>query len=380
MDLVSSASNLLGGAINAIAQGDANKKTFAEMQKNRDFNAQQAAIQRDATNPMRQLQMLRLGGMNPAAANASTISQGGTSASAGELGNIQPVTGFGSALQQNELLAAQIDNVKADTKNKETDNAGKEISNGILATEKTFKEAVLNGEIAKVNSSNQRVVFDNEMYEEFNHVFKVDEKGNISSDSQFESNPALGALYQNYKSIQKSIDVLDSEIEENGAQAALLKIQELFDKQSLGERIRSVKLNNDQTELALQIGDAELFIKKTEGDRLAFHLDQDKKYDDAERIVGMFGEVTDGIADVAGAVNGAGVVRAMEKNAKIRQQNADTNAYNSDVNAIEAESRNEHRNAKTIKNYEEFYNYKGVPDNRRNYRSSRSSVPRRHRR
>lgn len=380
MDLVSTASNLAGGAINAIAQGDANKKMFAEMQKNRDFNAQQAAIQRDATNPMRQLQMLRLGGMNPAAANASTISQGGTSASAGELGNIQPVTGFGSALQQNELLAAQIDNVKADTKNKETDNAGKEISNGILATEKSFKDAVLNGEIAKVNSSNQRVVFDNEMYQEFNRLFKVDEKGNIFTDSQFESNPALGALYQNYKSIQKSIDVLDSEIEENGAQAALLKIQELFDKQSLGERVRSVKLNNDQTELALKIGDAELSIKRTEGDRLAFQFGQDKKYDDAERIVGMFGEVTDGIADVASAVNGAGVVHAMEKNAKSRQQNADTNAYNSDVNAIEAESRNEHRNSKTIKNYEEFYNYKGVPDNRRNYRSSRSSVPRRHRR
>lgn len=384
MDIVSSGANLVGGAINAIAQNRANKQMLAEMQKNRDFNAKEAAIQRDATNPVRQLQMLRLGGMNPAAANASTISQGGSSASAGELGNIHPVTGLGSALQQNELLDAQIENVKADTKGKEADANNKEAQTDWIgkinqsqielnkstihlneadadriATLTPSEKEELNARISNINSDTEKILQSIEN-------LKVDEKLSKERIKEVASQVVLNnSLSRKYKiDADLLCDMFDSLVAKSASEAEFTADEVVIHK-SLGRfDINVAEQEEKQSKIETQTAEKQLS-----------YFDLDKTFGYASALLGMFGDVAGTLIGFGNMRNGSRMAGAMEKNANVRQQNADTKAYDSSVNAIEKSSRADLNYAKSANEKNKWYDHNGVPDKHRSYK--KVSVPRR---
>lgn len=385
MDIVSSGANLVGGAINAIAQNKANKQMLSEMQKNREFNAKEAAIQRDATNPMRQLQMLRLGGMNPAAANASTISQGGSSASAGELGHIQPVTGLGSALQQNELLDAQIENVKADTKGKEADAINKEAQTDWLgkinqsqielnkstihlneadadriATLTPSEKDELNARINNINTDTEKILQSIEN-------LKVDEKLSKEKIKEVASQVVLNnSLSRKYKiDADLLCDMFDSLVAKSASEAEFTADEVVIHK-SLGRfDINVAEQEEKQSKIETQTAEKQLS-----------YFDLDKTFGYASALLGMFGDVAGALTSFGNMRNGSRMAGAMEKNADVRQQNADTKAYDSSVNAIEKSSRADLNYSKSVNEKNKWYDHNGVPDKHRSYK--KVSVPRRH--
>lgn len=384
MDIVSSGANLVGGAINAIAQNRANKQMLSEMQKNRDFNAKEAAIQRDATNPMRQLQMLRLGGMNPAAANASTISQGGSSASAGELGHIQPVTGLGSALQQNELLDAQIENVKADTKGKEADANNKEAQTDWLgkinqsqielnkstihlnevdadriATLTPSEKEELNARINNINTDTEKILQSIEN-------LKVDEKLSKERIKEVASQVVLNnSLSRKYKiDADLLCDMFDSLVAKSASEAEFTADEVVIHK-SLGHfDINVAEQEEKQSKIETQTAEKQLS-----------YFDLDKTFGYASALIGMFGDVAGALTSFGNMRNGSRMAGAMEKNANARQQNADTKSYDSSVNAIEKTSRADLNFAKSVNEKNKWYDHNSVPDKHRSYK--KVSVPRR---
>lgn len=384
MDIVSSGANLVGGAINAIAQDRANKQMLSEMQKNRDFNAKEAAIQRDATNPLRQLQMLRLGGMNPAAANASTISQGGSSASAGELGHIQPVTGLGSALQQNELLDAQIENVKADTKGKEADANNKEAQTDWLGKLNESQIELNNSTIHLNEADAERIAMltpseKEEMNARINNInTQTDEIlqyiENLKSDKQLTEekikevtsqvvlNNALARKYNIDADLL--LDMYDSLVAKAESEAEFTANQVTISK-SLGHfNIGIAEQEEEQSKIETKTAEKNLS-----------YFELDKLFGYASALLGMFGDVAGTLIGFGNMRNGSRMAGAMEKNANVRQQNADTKVYDSSVNAIEKSSRADLNYAKSANEKNKWYDHNGVPDKHRSYK--KVSVPRR---
>lgn len=386
MDIVSTGANLVGGAINAIAQDKANKRMLSEMQKNRDFNAKQAAIQRDATNPVRQLQMLRLGGMNPAAANATTISQGGSSASAGELGNIQPVTGFGSALQQNELMEAQIDNVKADTRGKEADANNKEVQTDWLgklnesqielnnstiqlneedanriATLTPVEKDELNARINNINTETDEIL---QYIENLKSDKQLTEEKIKEVTSQVVLNNALARKYNIDADLL--LDMYDSLVAKAESEAEFTANQVTISK-SLGHfNINIAEQEEQQSKIETKAAEKNLS-----------YFDLDKTFGYASALLGMFGDVAGALIGFGNMRNGSRMAGAMESNANVRQQNADTKAYDSSVNAVEKASRADLNYAKSANEKNKWYNRNCVPDKDRRYK--KVSVPRRRR-
>lgn len=384
MDIVSSGANLVGGAINAIAQNRANKQILSEMQKNRDFNAKEAAIQRDATNPVRQLQMLRLGGMNPAAANASTISQGGSSASAGELGNIQPVNGFGSALQQNELLNAQIENVKADTKGKEADANNKEaqtdwigkinqsqidLNNSTIHLNEADAERIatltpvekdeLNARINNINTDSEKIL---QYIENLKSDKQLTEEKIKEVTSQVVLNNALARKYNIDADLL--LDMYDSLVAKAESEAEFTANQVIITK-SLGHFDINVAAEEEkQAKIETQAQEKQLS-----------YFELDKLFGYASALLGMFSDVAGTLIGLGNMRNGSRMAGAMEKNANVRQQNADTKVYDSSVNAIEKSSRADLNYAKSANEKNKWYDHNGVPDNHRSYK--KVGVPRR---
>lgn len=384
MDIVSSGANLVGGAINAIAQNRANKQMLSEMQKNRDFNAKEAAIQRDATNPVRQLQMLRLGGMNPAAANASTISQGGSSASAGELGNIQPVTGLGSALQQNELMAAQIENVKADTKGKEADANNKEAQTDWLGKLNESQIELNNSTIQLNEADANRIstltpVEKDELNARINNINTDTDKilqyiENLKSDKQLTEekikevtsqvvlNNAVARKYNIDADLL--LDMYDSLVAKAESEAEFTANQVTITK-SLGHfNINIAEQEEEQAKIETKVAENNLLYYKV-----------DKYFGYAAALFGMFGDVCGTLIGFGNMRNGSRMAGAMEKNANVRQQNADTKAYDASVNAIEKSSRADLNYAKSANEKNKWYDHNSVPDKHRSYK--KISVPRR---
>lgn len=384
MDIVSSGANLVGGAINAIAQNRANKQMLSEMQKNREFNAKEAAIQRDATNPMRQLQMLRLGGMNPAAANASSISQGGSSASAGELGHIQPVTGFGSALQQNELMEAQIDNVKADTRGKEADANNKEVQTDWLgklnesqielnnstiqlnedtanriATLTPVEKDELNARINNINTETDEIL---QYIENLKSDKQLTEEKIKEVTSQVVLNNALARKYNIDADLL--LDMYDSLVAKAESEAEFTANQVIITK-TLGHfNIGIAEQEEEQSKIETKTAEKNLS-----------YFEVDKIFGYASALLGMFGDVAGSLVSFGNMRNGSRMAGAMEKNANVRQQNADTKAYDSSVNAIEKTSRADLNNAKSANEKNKWYDHNGVPDKHRSYK--KVGVPRR---
>lgn len=359
--VVNTIGNLVGGARVAKAQRQANElnaKLFREnIQANRDMQ-DKALSQSSVLNQAHQMQ---LSGVNPAGGNTLGLSQGAIGGASSSLPSISPVTGFGEALMnqaQIDLLSAQADKIKQETESEEQ-------RTGILASENDFQSAVKDGRIKSLNSSNSKVVFQNEMFETFQSLFVADDNGRLSSKdgSSFYTNPYVGQLYQEYQSLYKSLNKMDSEISKTDAETLFTNIKSAFEKDTFGDRVRAVKLSNDSTQMSIDLGGAELQIKRTENDQLQFNLKQSQKYDDAERIVAMFGDVTSSISDIAGATTGKGVVDAMKRNADVSEGKLQNDRDNTEL-GYHIENR---------KRFESSRKH-GVPHH--NIRPSGSSVPR----
>ena len=123
--------NLLGGTLNNVAQREANDanqrnfdKMFAENKRQFDMNYRQQSI-------ANQLEQMRAGGLNPAAANTG-VSSSPSPGTSTQLPNISPAVGLGSALSHIGLQSAQIRNIDADTRNKIDENEGIKETNNLL--------------------------------------------------------------------------------------------------------------------------------------------------------------------------------------------------------------------------------------------------------
>lgn len=383
MDLVGLASNAFGGIVNGIAQSKANKTSIKEAEKNRKFNAEQAKIQRDATSPLRQMSLMRMAGLNPAAANSQTIAQGGSSASSGELPSIHAETGFGDAANS-LLVGAQIENIEADTQKKreeannihmDTDWIGKinqsqiELNNSTIHLNEADAERIatltpsekeeLNARISNINSDTEKILQSIEN-------LKVDEKLSKERIKEVASQVVLNnSLSRKYKiDADLLCDMFDSLVAKSASEAEFTADEVVIHK-SLGHFDINVAAEEEkQSKIETQTQEKQLS-----------YFDIDKKFGYASAILGMFCDVAGALMGFGNMLNGSRMAGAMEKNANVRQQNADTKAYDSSVNAIEKSSRADLNYAKSANEKNKWYDHNGVPDKHRSYK--KVSVPRR---
>lgn len=384
MELGANIGNIFGGVVNAIAQDRANKQAIREAQKNRDFNAKQAQIQRDATSINRQMQQLRMAGINPASQGSQTISQGGTAASAGELPNVRPVDGLGDAIRQDELLNAQIENIQADTNKKkeeannihtETDWLGKlnqskiDLNNSTIslnsAQEYEIRELTparkkeLNASIDNINKETENLQKNIEYLETLKDVNKAKLK---ELASQVCVNNALARKYNIDANLL--VDMYDKLVEKNASEAEFMA-----DKVTIQRGIGHFQID---------IAEQEKEQAKTETAKEKKDLEYyeiDKVFGYAGALLGMFNETVGAFTSFGNMRNGSRMAGAMETSAAAKTQNADTKAYDSSVNAVEKASRADLNYAKSVNEKNKFYDHNGVPDKLRKYKQVK--VPKR---
>lgn len=200
------------GAIGSIFSNNAQKK---ENQRNRDFaeymydkqydnNIKMWNMQNKYDLPKNQIERMKQAGLNPdlmysgAGVSPSPNLQAAVAGSA-STGSLPGYGGVAEAFNQGRLLDAQIRNIDADTKKKESETVGQGYQNEILKTDAAFEPALKSGEI---------------------NVLGVQVR---LGDSQVEVNKeTVPKIRQEIINLQKNVEVMNSNIDEASERIANL--------------------------------------------------------------------------------------------------------------------------------------------------------------
>lgn len=234
---------LVSGGFGAIGSIFSNKAQEKENQRNRDFteymydkqydnNIKMWNMQTKYDLPSAQKQRLIDAGLNPdlmysgKGVSPSPNLQAAVAGSASS-GSLPGYGGIAEAFNQGRLLDAQIRNIDADTKKKESETVGQGYQNDILKTDASFEAALKSGEVNVLG-------------------VQVD-LGNSNIEINKETIPKIR---QEVINLQKSVEVMNQNITESAQRVANMKLDEvsklldnLLKEQSMDYQLRILAAN-----------------------------------------------------------------------------------------------------------------------------------------
>lgn len=232
MDWISAAIGGVSQGINALFQGDQNKKNREfqerENEKNRQFAVQQWNAQNEYNLPVNQMSRLRDAGINPHLAysqgqpmnssNAPASPSGVGSLPAGEA----PKFNLGE-LYQTLLTKSQIKNMDADTAKKEAEKREVEARTENTSTDTEIKKVELNHKdreiMAKINVDEQQV-------EESKSRIESSEIANRKMEQEIENLKSQKNMTdQQVENLKKTIYLITAQIENTNADTRLKNAQ-----------------------------------------------------------------------------------------------------------------------------------------------------------
>lgn len=234
---------LLSGGFGALGSIFSNKAQKKENQRNRDFteymydkqydnNIKMWNMQNKYDLPSAQKQRLIDAGLNPdlmysgKGVSPSPNLQAAVAGSASS-GSLPGYGGIAEAFNQGRLLDAQIRNIDADTKKKESETVGQGYQNDILKTDASFEAALKSGE---VNVLGVQVALGN---------------SNIEINKE-----TIPKIRQEVINLQKSVEVMNQNITESAQRVANMKLDEVsklldnvLKEQSMNYQLRILAAN-----------------------------------------------------------------------------------------------------------------------------------------
>lgn len=260
--------NMLGGTLNNDAQRVSNEvnqrnfdKLFAENKRQFDMNFRQQSI-------ANQLEQMRAGGLNPAAANTG-VSSSPSPGTSTQLPNISPAVGLGSALSQIGLQSAQIRNIDADTRNKQDENEGIKETNKILSEDYFYKFATREDRI-QLATANATIAVAN-------------------------MDILLSTEKEQADAVRKSLIKLSSDIDVNSANINKLNSEEALNI----AKAENVKVDTENGRLEYELNGVRLRLLGIDEQRAQWQLSIDKKYADVDKIASYIDILSDVVSRCA---------------------------------------------------------------------------------
>lgn len=334
-----------------------------ENQLNRDFNANEAALQRQYgldvmheqqryNSPQEFVKRLQAAGLNPALAYGQLGSDAATApggSAASYSGSITPTAYQGL----DPLAASQAAKNFAEASNINQDTHNKELQGTILETESRFKEALISQQLEIGSLDIDLKGFDlhhlkpaevSKAYAEAKNLdksSKMMEQQTANLAKQWESLGSEAKIKQLEAAFLDAtfdarIDKLANDLQISNMEVKTFMLHRFAEIGNLNAQsfanTRLAELYNEEkykvhTEngllLPLQAG-----LLRAEGARMSFTLSQDKKFDSAQRIIGMCGDVVDCVGNLAGIIATRGGSYSFHESRNTNVSNSTSHSYN----------------------------------------------------
>lgn len=322
--------SLAGSVFNYFSQKSTNEENARQAELNRQFNAQQAKLQRDWSQrmwnlnnlyntPSSQMQRLREAGLNPNLAygdlssSAASLQTGGSSAEAGGLPHLSaPNISFDAAATQK--LLAETENIKQNTKKQEAET-------DIFASDAKFRDAlnqsnidtnssviILNRSSANLNDQEATLIkprlanlnaqsdlFIQTSEESKSRVQSINEDviskklDNLFKSETFEARVA--EVYEKLRNLRANTTLT---LQQFRSLCILTPLQALNLIQDFDVKEHQKGLIDAQTYAAYQNGDLSkgmLAYYNASTNKITYDFELDKKYRSLERAVGVASEI-----------------------------------------------------------------------------------------
>lgn len=304
--------SILGGVVSAISQNYQRKRqnqyNEEQRQKQNAWNLQQWQRENEYNNPKNQIERLKSAGLNPALMYANGVG-GLTAAHSPQMSSSQDTaqnrTPIGNALgnlnfQDMQLKQAQIENINADTAQKESLTEGQGYRNQILESDASFRDAFnankLDLQGISIDTGGQRIQMNDEQLTLLRGKVSQINKDTELLNERIKNMQANTALLESKKIEQ---DIVNS-LREPQMRAQIQNIQSItgLNEQKLIESMAMLPK-------ALAEKDMNIFYKSNLGvylqkqgvhielkdDKLQWEIKQAKRYDDIKNVTGIVGDV-----------------------------------------------------------------------------------------
>ena len=355
MDITNIASTIAGGLISSAAQDKANRLNYKMFKEGNAFNAQQAALNRDATSAYNVAMQQRKAGLNPASQGATPISAGGSAASTSGMPSMQPVDAFASSLNSLALTNSQIELNQSlrDKNDSETD---------LNDIEKNFRADILKGQVALNNCTIDGIEYDN---------------ANLKPAQLRELHSRANQLDSTSQMLAENIKVAQQQIANMKEEEISSRLDNYFKSNTLQSRVRGVRLDNQYKEALkaqvynlIKVGNSEIALNDANNrvvalsyangkisyairkqtaqeeyhatkERLKRSYTEDAMHrenaslemalDRTEQIVGIFSDALGAVSSVGNVVNGSRSASGLEKMGNAAEINSQINSSRNEL-------------------------------------------------
>lgn len=300
--LLGFAGSALSGIVGSSSAKKANKMQMAMQKDQQRFNAQQTAIARAYNSPLNQRKLLEQAGLNPDSmygqssaivpSTAATSGQGSAHAApvpnfAGDLAQLANVTA------QSDLLKAQADKVKSETKGQGLQNDEQSIRN-------EFVRALYSNEL-KIGDSTISLNEQNKEYISKNMDKVAAETALVQNNiAKVKADTDLTRETFKYYSVSKQAEIFESNMRSRAVQAQIDRLYKLLPHEvSSASSESGIKLfeYDRQKDITANLQAMTERITK-EVDKLVI----ENRYGDAREITSLFTNVLNSVARVGDAV------------------------------------------------------------------------------
>lgn len=281
------------------------------------LNRQQWQMENAYNSPSAQIQRMRAAGLNPdmmyGGGVSGNLSASSPSMTSGAPSSPMDFTALGSkrTIGDVAIQAAQLAQVKAQTKNIEADTTKKGHESDILASDASFRDAINQGQLDLTRMQ----------------IRNINSDMQVNNSQMMKMRAETRKLYQETENLMKSYDLIKSQIANMDADTAYKQLRGILDSKETGALVNKLAADTNLSRaecraivsrlpyelLGLKADAAytqeQTDLVKLENDVVSWQFDQDKTYDDWKRSVGVAGDVVnclEGLASIIGTAFGGG--------------------------------------------------------------------------